>query len=572
MRKNVADSKHIELTGKKQEKAKMHRQDKPMNCSSEAIRGTEPISNRRSRWAARISFVFSMAVVNSLSLFLSTQSPAFGATDSLTDTVMKFDSIKFRNAKNHAFAAGLLQSEDEGEPSVHVYMTLKNHAYPYVLSLGNFVVVKTKDGEAKILDEFGEKIPLPNRLPERQGFNKGDLLALQSFDKTIEGKYKEALKLIDRALNEAPNSYRLHNNRGVLLILMGKPHADAQKEFSEAIRLNANYAAARTNRAWLSIAIEKPSLAVDDAKAALKIEPSLNSAKLCLVRSNLEEGKKQDAAAIIEESGLMQKNDAQSLKLKAETFIANKDYKSARLALRKLMMINANDADAILQLAYVCDMEGNLGEAIGRARQALALRPDNPSVHEIAGRYLEKAGDDRAAAVQYEAALDLLNQWVPKDRQKKALSVEGALLRTLMRCNEFKLAERWSGTIAREFPKSANAHYNRAWLLSQGPEDYHIKEALQEYDTALKLDPGLKETHYNLALLSLKTGDKQRAESELKLFIEQAPDDPDHESAKSLLAKLQAGESTKTESTKTESTNTETPKEETANSDSETEK
>ncbi len=453
---------------------------------------------------------------------------------------MKSDSIKFRNAKTHAINAGLQKPSGDGEPTVHVYMYLKNHTYPYVISLGNFVVLKTKEGETKVLDEFGESIPLPHRVPERQGFHKGDLLAIKSFDQTIEGQYKEALKSIDQALKEAPNSYRLHNNRGVLLILMGKPHADAQNEFTTAIKLNPSCAAAYTNRGWLSIAVDKPSLAVDDANAALKIEPNLNSAKLCLVRSNLEEGKKEDAVALIEESGLSNKNDAHSLKLQAETFIANKDYKSARLALRKLMLINSNDADAILQLAYVCDMEGNLDEAIGRARQAAQLCPENPTVHEILGRYLEKARDDRAAALQYEAALDLLNQWVPKDRQKKALSVEGALLRTLMRCDEFKLAERWSGTIAREFPKSANAHYNRAWLLSQGPEDYHIKEALQEYDLALKLDPGLKQTHYNLALLSMKTGDKQRAESELKLFIELAPDDPDNESAKSLLAKLQA--------------------------------
>lgn len=475
-------------------------------------------------------------------LVLLAQTTAFCAEESLTDQVMKFDAIKFRNAKNHAFSASVQSLPGESEPSVHVYMTLKNHIHPYVLSLGNFSVQTSEAGESKIVDEFGERIPMPNRLPGRDGFNKGDLFAIQSFDKTIEGQYKEALKLIDHAVAEAPNSYRLHNNRGVLLILTDKSKEDAKKEFGEAIRLNANCAAAYSNRAWLSIEMQTPSLAVADAKAALKADPNLNPAKQCLVRSKLEQGKKEDAANIIANTGLMQKNDTQSLKLKAETFIANKDYKSARLALRKLMMINSNDADAILQLAYVCDMEGNLLEAIGRAKQALQLCPKSPSVHEIAGRYLEKAGDERAAAVQYMAALEFLKEWDPKERQQKALSVESALLRILIHCNEFKLAEEWTGKITREFPKSSRAHYNRAWLLSQGNEDSHIKEALQEYDLALKLDPGLKQTHYNLALLSMKTGDKERAASELKLFIELAPDDPDHANAKSLLAKLQSGE------------------------------
>lgn len=453
--------------------------------------------------------------------------------------VMKSDAVKFRNAKSHAIHAGLQTAEGDGEASVHVYLTLKEHAYPYVISLGNFVVVKTKD-EVKVLDEFGEKLPLPNRKPEREGFHKGDLLALKSFDLVMEGLYGKALKAIEQAIDLAPNSYRLHSNRGVLLVLMGKDRAESMKEFAEAIKLNPNCAAAYSNRACLNLSINKQALAAEDANAALKIEPNLNAARLCLVRSNLEEGKEEDAAALLEKSGLSRKNDAQSLKLQAETLIANKDYKTARSVLRKLLMISTNDADAVLQLAYVSDMEGDLEEAIGRARQAVAMRPRNPGVREILGRYLEKYRDDQAAALQYEAALDLLNEWVPKDRMAKALAVEGALLRTIMRTNDFKRAEIWSKYFTKQFPTSAKAHYNRAWLLAQATEEYYIKEALQEYDTALKLDPNLTQTHYNLALLSIKTGDTKRAESELKLFIELAPEDPDHESAKSMLAKLQA--------------------------------
>ncbi|MBA3993556.1 MAG: hypothetical protein C0469_08520 [Cyanobacteria bacterium DS2.3.42] len=457
----------------------------------------------------------------------------------IVSTVMKSDAVKFRNARSHAINAGLQTAQEDAEPTVHVYLTLKDHAYPYVVSLGNFVVSKTKD-EVKVLDEFGEKIPMPNRQPERVGFHKGDLLALKSFDLVTEGQFGKALKLVDQAINLAPNSYRLHSNRGVLLVLMGKDRAEAQKEFAQAIKLNPNCAAAYSNRACLNLSLNKQALAAEDAQAALKIEPTLNSARLCLVRSNLEEGKQEDAAALLEKSGLSRRNDPQSLKLQAETLIANKDYKTARVVLRKLLMISTNDADAVLQLAYVSDMEGDLEEAIGRARQAVSMRPKNPSVREILGRYLEKNRDDQAAALQYEAALDLLNELVPKDRMAKALSVEGALLRTIMRTNDFKRAEIWSKYFTKQFPTSAKAHYNRAWLLSQATEEYYIKEALQEYDTALKLDPGLTQTHYNLALLSIKTGDTKRAESELKLFIELAPEDPDNESAKSMLAKLQA--------------------------------
>ncbi len=474
-----------------------------------------------------------------LAFYLAVSGTACSAEDNIIATVMKIDAIKFRIAKSHSISGSEQKPEGDAEPTVHVYMTLSEHAYPYVISLGNFVVLKTKDGETKILDEFGERIPMPNRQPERVGFHKGDLLALKAFDLAAEGKYVAALKTNDAALKYAPNSYRLHNNQGVFLTLVNR-HEEALKELAEAIKLNPNCAAAYANRAWRSIATSKPALAAEDAQAALKVEPKLNSARLCLVKSNLDEGKKEDAQKLIEDTGLAGRNDAASLRLQAETFIANKDYKAARATLRKLILLTPNDANVVLQLAYVSDMEGDLDEAIGRARQAVTMAPDSPGVREILGRYLEKNRDDQAASLQYESALDVLNDVAPKDRMKKALNIEGALLRTCMRLNDFKRAETWTSYFTKQFPASASAHYNRAWLLAQGGEDYYIKEALAEYDTALKLDPGLKQTHYNLALLSIKTGDKKRAESELKLFLELAPDDPDHESAKSLLAKLQA--------------------------------
>lgn len=455
--------------------------------------------------------------------------------------VLKSNTIKFRIAKTHLMHAGIQKPDGEGEPSVHVYMSMIDHAYPYVISLGNFVVVKAKDGEVKVVDEFGEQIPLPYKKPERVGFHKGDLLALKAFDLASDGKFKDALKAIEEALKEAPNSYRVHNNRGVLLTMMNH-RADAEKEYAEAIRLNPSCAAAYTNRGWLAVSVNKPDLAIESANMALKFEPDLNSARMCIIKAKLESGDSEEAKAMMEKTGLAKKNDTASLRLQAETLIASKSYKDAVIVLRKLIMLAPNDANAVLQLAYVCDKEGDLDEAILRARQAVVMVPENPSVREILGRYLEKNRDDTAAALQYEAAIDMLNSMGSKDRMKKAIAIEGPLLRSIMRLNDFKRAERWSSYFAKQFPTSASAHYNRAWLLSQGPEDYHIKESLLEYELALKLDPGLKQTHYNLALLSIKTGDRQRAEAELKAFLELAPDDPDHENAKSMLAKLQAGE------------------------------
>lgn len=504
--------------------------------------------------------------------------------------VLKSNAIKIRVAANHLIDATV---EKGDEKSVHVHLSILDSGASWTFSLGHFVVLKNPDGTYRCLDEFGEKVPLPFEKPEREAFNKGDLLAIKAFDLAAGGKYASAVKELDQAVKLAPSSFRIHNDRGVLLAI-NKKYPEARKEFTEAIKLNDGASAAFSNRAWVFYQEKNNVEAVADAKRALALNPALDSANLCLVTADdksapatvasTEDAAKESSdreAVVADSSGTRDEGTAESttatattagtaaptasenkdstaaaaaaaaesdtvrtgqiaLKAQAETQISEKDWKAARVTLKKIIIGHPDDADAVIKLAYVADMDGDLDEALARAKQAAVMVPDNAEVHRILGRYMEKNRDPRAAALQYETALDILGKENAKEVMKQSLAIEGALLRTIMEFGDFKKAEALTKTITKRFPNSAQAHYNRGWILAQGPEASYIKSAIAEYDSALKLDSKLVQAHFNLAPLLIKAGDHGRAQSELKTFIEACPEDPDIESAKKLLSDIQS--------------------------------
>jgi tetratricopeptide (TPR) repeat protein len=60
------------------------------------------------------------------------------------------------------------------------------------------------------------------------------------------------------------------------------------------------------------------------------------------------------------------------------------------------------------------------------------------------------------------------------------------------------------------------AHFNRGNLRD---EQGHIAQALEHYETALKLNPDYADAHYNVALLCEQTGDFLKATKHWKAYL-----------------------------------------------------
>lgn len=390
------------------------------------------------------------------------------------------------------------------------------------------IVIKDKGYVA--VDELNLILPVPGGSPKEKGFDKAAWHAVLGFDALSGQNFDQAEKEFTEALKTAPMNSRINNNLGAILAAKGD-YSKATSHIDRAIRENPNFGTAYTNRAFLQLAIGQPALALDDSLKGVNLEPDSVPAKIAYARALGATGKEKEALELAQTLRTEAPGDWQTLLLVADTYLANKQFKEARTALERLVVLNPS-GDILLKLAHACDKNGDLDEAIKRARQATQAAPRNPLPHVTLARYLEANRDNNAAKLQYERAMDL-----KPDRNLRKIAM-GALLRLLVTGKKFIDADDFSKRWLKQYPEDAECHFNRACIASQLGDGY-VQESIDEYNKTLELQPQLSSAHYNLALLLIKTGKNTAALKELQAFVEKAPNDSDVESAKELIKKLQ---------------------------------
>ncbi len=476
--------------------------------------------------AKRIHSVFALAAVVAWTVLL----PANCAPgkDQLLSKVSMSPAIMIRQQRDHRVS---LHREQMGsDQSVHVYTSLSDYEAPFSFSLGWFVMVQGRDGDA-CLDEFGERVPMPGAKPERSGFNKAELLAVRGFDYVGAGNMKDATSAFEAGAKHFSQNAKVRNNLGACLAATGQ-YGQAQKEFDAAIKLKPDYALAYANRAWLSLLLDQPKLALVDLEKALGMQGDLKPAVLGAVRTYLYFGNTQQARVLGERAFIRWPDDVQSCILAGDAHLAAGDARSARTRYQKALVFGPNNPRVLLKLAGTAERLGDLDDAIRRARGATQISPDDAETHLVLGKYLELNRNVRAAQVQYERALEVDPS--PAVRQ----AVYGPLLRVLMKTSKRDEADKLSKRWLSEHPQNAECRYNRAWVTSQLSGKNNKLEAIDEYRKALALNPELVQAHYNLAILLVDQGKNDEAARELRSFIEKSPNDPDCKSARDLLAKL----------------------------------
>jgi tetratricopeptide (TPR) repeat protein len=186
----------------------------------------------------------------------------------------------------------------------------------------------------------------------------------------------------------------------------------------------------------------------------------------------------------------------------------------------------------MLKLAAVAEQEGNLDEAIRRAKQATEFDPNNPSVHIALAQYLEKNRDLKGTELQYERAID-----ATKSRQEK-LPLYGKAIKCLVKLDDIEKADRLSKICLRQFPKKAESQFSRGLVLMNSSKPVDKEEALTHFAKALEIDPGLNATHYQLSILQGGLGHKELALQEIHTFIAGHPAVKELELAQEQLEKL----------------------------------
>ena len=217
----------------------------------------------------------------------------------------------------------------------------------------------------------------------------------------------------------------------------------------------------------------------------------------------------------------------------AQLQLKQKDFKGAEKTYKDLNAQHQYNGDILLGIAF-CEHElGNLDEALRYAVQAVEAERKSPEAHIALGHYREENRELEDAYLQYEAA-----------SESKQLSEElrnqifVPTLRILIAMNHMQVAVRKAHDWVHQFPKNSLCQYNNGWVLSQCGDEKKLPEAVNSYESALRLDPSLVGAHFNVAILLYKLGRNQDAIDEVDQFIKLAPNDPDIKQAKALLKKL----------------------------------
>jgi tetratricopeptide (TPR) repeat protein len=210
--------------------------------------------------------------------------------------------------------------------------------------------------------------------------------------------------------------------------------------------------------------------------------------------------------------------------------MAQKDYAQAVKIYRQLAWKRPQDPVAMLREAQAFAKLGDLDSALNWGRKAVQYAPKLAEGHVEFARLQEANRNWKVAYLQYELACDL-------DKELK-VSLEAAMLRTLLKAQDYEKADALSLDMIKQNKKNADCYYNRAYMLAQSPKVSSIAEPIAAYEQVLVLDPKRSAVRYNMALLYAKDGQKVPACEQLERFIKEAPSDPDVKSAKELLVKV----------------------------------
>jgi tetratricopeptide (TPR) repeat protein len=216
--------------------------------------------------------------------------------------------------------------------------------------------------------------------------------------------------------------------------------------------------------------------------------------------------------------------------------LENREFKKARDTWRTLAYKKPQDVYPMIKVSVCASKAGDLDDSLEWAKKACVVSPKSAEAHLQLAHTFEENQDWKGACLQYEVIYEI----APNKGGK--LNIEYPMLRSLIKCQEYDKAYGLSEQWIKEYKKSADAYFNRAWTLTQLPDQGNgaetMAEAEKNYRMALKLDPKRHDARFNLALLLGQEKQNAAACTELEKFIQEAPDDPDAERAKSLLSKL----------------------------------
>ncbi len=391
--------------------------------------------------------------------------------------------------------------------------------------------------------------------------------ALISGDKLVEAEQQ-----LNQILKIAPNEATALNFFGTIRAKQGRLK-EAEVFFLRSIRADNSLIGARMNLGYLYLLRGEPDKTAEQLEKVLSLDPANADAAYRLAWVLFSQGRFDECVALIDKVKQSQTLSAPLLAVLGDAYLRKGDAIKAEESYLLALDAQTNNADALLGLAQLWQMKGdrnmavayvdrasglpnsaellyklarvslNLNlkdQAVVALRQAVALRPDEPSYHFALGTaWLKQPPDLQAAEQSFQQFLKLkpddpqgqLHLGYVLLKQKKQVDARTWLLKSVGKGMGTPEAFYYLGLIAQAENEDAEAIqlFQKAVQLAPAFASAHVAlgssylklkdyvAAKQALETGVKLSPDDSKAHYNLAMLYARLKNPEKAREEMQI-------------------------------------------------------
>ncbi|MBD2628185.1 tetratricopeptide repeat-containing S1 family peptidase [Trichormus variabilis] len=241
--------------------------------------------------------------------------------------------------------------------------------------------------------------------PRDGGFTADDYFAL-GLDKENKGDKQGAIVAYTEAIKLNSNYANAYFGRGNARYELGDKQA-AIADYNQAIKINPNYAEAYINRGNVRYELGDKQAAIADYNQAIKINPNLANAYYN--RGNIRDdlGDKQAAIADYNQAIKLNPNFAQAYNNRGLVRRQLGDKQAAIADYNQAIKINPDDAYAYNNRGTVRRQLGDNQGAIADYNQAIKLNPNFANAYYNRGNIRDDLGDNQGAIADYNQAIKI---------------------------------------------------------------------------------------------------------------------------------------------------------------------
>ena len=333
-------------------------------------------------------------------------------------------------------------------------------------------------------------------------------------------KAQQAIASLEEGLKQQPNTEQAESLWSALAVAYAE-----NGELEKGLQVLTDFIAAQSDSAdahfqlgllFLRAGSNHQTEAINAFGEALRLDPSLDAARLALAQTLIASQNFTDAIPVLLDYTARKNNDAQGFSALGFSYLGLNQPEPAIQAFRRSIELSSHDAATRLALGKLLASAGRTDDAIRQLQEAERMNPADAEIRRQLLLLLDKTGRKATAQVE-RSKLAVLQSQAGKDQEIGKLNEEAS--RLLGTGNAKAAAGEYQRAVQLN-PRDAKLRYNFSLALDRlGDVTAEKRELLK----AVELDARLFAAQNQLGLLALNGGQGQEAEGRFKKAIEAEP-------------------------------------------------